>query len=281
MSSLPGFEHSLAAQLGDEAGAELVRVLDDLRSCALAVLGDALFGAYLTGSFALGAGDRASDVDFLIVVGREISPGEEAAIRDVHARLPQRRERWARHLEGSWVDVDALRAPVGERPPWLYVDNDSDTVERSRHDDSWNARWVLRHAGIPLFGPPPTGFVPQVDPRALRLEAAEQADARQRWIREEPEALLNGWAQPYIVLTHARLLWAATHGTVATKNDAARWVVTQAGGERYRSLIEASIRNRVDPFDLESDRADPRLAGLTRDFVDWATSEVHARAETL
>jgi len=275
-SRLPGH---LAAQLGRESAGELVRVLVALHDGAAAILGENLLAVYLTGSLAVGRGDQASDVDFLMVGRRPETSAEEAAIRLLHDSLPDRPERWAQRLQGSWASVEALRDPVGRHHAWLYVDNGSRVMEYSRHDDTWNARWVLRHAGIPLTGPSPSQLVPEMDPRALKAEAVEQADARARWILQEPGALLDGWAQPYVVLTYCRLVWTATFGTVTSKNDAAGWVSRDVAPAKYRDLIAASIRYRTRMFDPRTNRADPAYSQIAGEFADWATTEIRERAQ--
>lgn len=270
-------EQHLAAQIGPGSSGDLLEVLGALAFSATEILGARLCGVYLTGSFAVGAGDRSSDVDFLVVADSTFTSRDQEGIRVAHGSLPDRPERWAKHLEGSWVSADVLRDPVAAHAPWLYVDNGSREVQSSRHDDTWNGRWLLRHAGISLFGPKPSDLLPEVDPRDLRAEAVEQAELRAEWIRDEGEVLLNGWAQPYVVLTHARLLWAATFGTVASKENAALWAATQCP-EHFGGLIAASIRFRREPFDRDQNRADPRLAGKAFEFVDWATREIRERA---
>ena len=271
----------LGLQLESTSRVSLECVLSALQASAARVLRQALLGVYLTGSFALGRGDEASDVDFLVVSGRAITPQEEVAIRAIHASLPDRAERWARHLEGSWVSADALRSPVGASDPWLYVDNGSRSMVHSHHDDTWNARWVLRQAGIAVIGPPALTLVPEVTRGNIRAEAVEQADARAAWVRDEPHVLLDGWAQPYIVLTQCRLLWAATFGTVTSKAEAAEWAARDVAPSEYRDLLLSSIGYRTKPFRLETGEADPALAAVAAEFVSWATRAVHARANAL
>ena len=271
----------LGLQLESTSRVSLECVLSALHAGAARVLRQALLGVYLTGSFALGRGDEASDVDFLGGSGRAITPQEEVAIRAIHASLPDRAEHWARHLEGSWVSADALRSPVGASDPWLYVDNGSRSMEHSHHDDTWNARWVLRQAGIAVTGPSALTLVPEVTRGNIRAEAVEQADARAAWVRDEPHVLLDGWAQPYIVLTQCRLLWAATFGTVTSKAEAAEWAARDVAPSEYRDLILSSIGYRTKPFRLETGEADPALAAVAAEFVSWATRAVHARANAL
>ncbi len=270
----------LEAQVDADSAAELGRVLDAVRDAAAAILGEVLVGAYLTGSFALGCGDEASDVDLLVVTDRAPSSDDRVAIDRLHASILERPERWAQHVEGSWVVASALRDPVGGHGPWLYVDRGSPATEPSHHDDTWNTRATLRAAGIPLVGPPPATLVPPVARSAMRQEAVREMEAKARWIAEQPEATLDGWAQPYVVLTCCRLLWSSTFGTVAGKAEAARWAVREVVPQELRHLVVASIGFRAHPFDADANRADPALAPATEALVRWAEAEVRRRASS-
>ena len=68
--------------------AELNGVLHDLVAGAQEALGDSFVGAYVHGSFALGAGDLHSDCDFLVVVTERPDVARETALRDLHRRSP-------------------------------------------------------------------------------------------------------------------------------------------------------------------------------------------------
>jgi hypothetical protein len=275
---LAALRRSLDAQLGVPESRSLLDVLTALADGAEAALGSDLVGVYVAGSFALGWGDASSDADFVVVAASELSPAQEAAARDLHRALPTRDERWARRLEGSWVSVSALHDPVGAHPPWLYVDDGSRTMQRSRHDDTWNTRWTLRDSGIALTGPLVSGLVPAVSGTDIRAEAAAQADAKALWILEDPDALDDGWAQPYVVLTFCRLLWSAATGTVTSKVEAAEWARSLIVPARFRPLVSASIGYRAHPFDPVGGAADPMLIPIAEDFVLWARDEVHRRA---
>lgn len=270
----------LDRQVGRASAGELARVLSALVEGAQGALRDALVGVYLVGSFALGRGDGASDVDFLVVSSRELTSAQEDSARALHRRLPNRPEHWSHHLEGSWVTAAALRDPAGTHKPWLYLNHGSRTMEYSRHDDTANARWVLRQAGVALVGSPAVNLLPEVAADDVRAEAVIQADARANWIRDESGALYDGWAQPYIVLTHCRLMWSATFATVISKAEAAEWVRDKVAPAEFRNLITRSIAYRLRPFDPATNEADPSLAPVVLDFVGWATAEIHARASS-
>lgn len=104
---------------------DLDRVLAALVDGAREVLGANFVGAYLQGSFALGDGDRYSDVDWAIALREDADTTTEAALNAMHARLHALPAQWAQHLEGSYFPLAVLRdlatAPVDvpgqPRPP--------------------------------------------------------------------------------------------------------------------------------------------------------------------
>ena len=60
---------------------ELITVLQDFVDSARAVLRNNFVGAYLQGSFAVGDFDIHSDVDFIIVIEKELSHAEVHALQ--------------------------------------------------------------------------------------------------------------------------------------------------------------------------------------------------------
>ncbi len=266
----------VSAQLPVASASELEGVLRMLAADAERVLGSDLVGVYLTGSFALGHGDLASDVDFFVVSARELTPGDERGARAAHAVFPVRPGHFARHLEGSWVSRAALATAPGETAPWLYVDNGSSEMEFSRHDDSWTSRWVARRA-IPVAGAEPSLFVAAPPQGSLRREAHNQSQARVAWLDDHEDQYEDGWAQPYLALTFCRLLYTAHADEVTGKAEAARWVIENYPRSGFDDFISRSITYRVDPFDRVHGRADPALSSQMAAFVWWAHNEITAR----
>src|SRR5207245_11037068 len=82
---------------------ELNELLGDLLARVKAILEENFVGAYLTGSFALGAGDLHSDCDFLVVTEDSVTAEQERALRELHDELPTRSGHWTHHLEGSYA----------------------------------------------------------------------------------------------------------------------------------------------------------------------------------
>ena len=264
-------EH-LAMQLDAAEAGRLCDVLTALDDQVRDALGPNLVGVYLKGSFALGWGDEHADVDFLVVVRTPLGPGEEARIRAVHRALPGREEHWAHVLEGSYAPL----AQLGERPagsPWLYVDNGQREMEYSTHDNTEVFRWVLKHHGMAVSGPPAGSLLADVPLQLLREEAGRLALHRRDSALGDREYLENGWGQPHEVLTSCRMLYTAMTGTVTGKVPAARWCLGVVPST-WHPLIESAIASRPDPWKRVHQRAVPELTAQTAPFIDFMATQV-------
>ena len=93
--------------------AQLDAVLADFTKAVRGILGDTFVGAYLQGSFALGAGDEHSDCDFIVAATTLPSGHVEADLRRLHDAIPTRPGFWTKHLEGSYADLASLRSVDG------------------------------------------------------------------------------------------------------------------------------------------------------------------------
>jgi hypothetical protein len=90
-------------------------------------------GVYLTGSFALGGGDAASDCDFLVVADGGLTGDEERALRQLHEEIPSREGYWATNLEGSYAPREDLETLAALGRPWLFVNRGHREMEWSPH----------------------------------------------------------------------------------------------------------------------------------------------------
>ena len=251
--------------------AELNALLAELVSRVRALLGDNLVGAYLQGSFAVGDFDEMSDVDFAIVLRRDIAEAELPALQALHGALHRLPSDWARRLEGSYFPRAVLRrlaaAPrdppgVPPRPadwadpgtsgrpprvyPLLYLGNGSDSLVRSEHDNTQVVRWVLREKGVRLWGPAPRPLIDPVTPAALRAEVGETLRYVAALIEGEPAHLGYPYYRRFFVLLFARILQSLATGAVRSKAAAVAWA-TGALPPRWRPLIEDAWSARSDP----------------------------------
>ena len=152
--------------------AELNGVLHDLVTGAQAALGESFVGAYLQGSFALGAGDLHSDCDFLVVVRERPDAEQEAALRALHRDLPApRRASGTVTSRGRTPSPTTCARPTGLGREWLFADHGADELEWSEHCNQPWTRWILREHGITLVGPCPVELVDPVPDDVLRDRA--------------------------------------------------------------------------------------------------------------
>src|SRR5688572_6281808 len=196
---------------------DLMSVLAELRAGIQEALGARYVGMYLQGSLALGDFDRHSDVDFVVAIDGEVDDAQLSRLRALHRRIYALPSRWAQHLEGAYLTLEALKRPVDEAPLHWFLDHGSAELERSDHDNQVIQRYVLREKGVVLDRPDAMGLVPPVEREALRAEMYAQLDDWMGGFLKDPAPLENGWRQPYTVLTLCRMLCTIQYATVVSK----------------------------------------------------------------
>jgi hypothetical protein len=232
------------------AFSDLDAVLDELVASVRGILGDTFVGAYLQGSFALGAGDRESDCDFIVACTVAPSGPVEAELRRLHDEIPTRPGYWHRNLEGSYADVGSLWSMAGLGVPWLFNDHGHRELIWDTHCNSLHTRWILRHHGITLAGPPVAELVDDVPPAAIR---AAMRDALPRTLAD-----IQGWApmdiawtQRYLVSTVCRVLYSMRTGAVTSKRGALEWAMDHLDPS-WRPLLTQVRDDRALGWDPET-----------------------------
>lgn len=266
---------------------ELAEVLQHLRTGAQGALGEDFIGAYHVGSFALRAGDEASDVDFLIVTDDLLSDHQEAALRRLHARLPDLPSQWAQHLEGSYAPVAQLRRPAGEdrlATPWLYVDNGQRSMQWSTHDNSLVTRWIAREHGIVLAGPPAAELMDPISPEQLSIDARHTLAIWDDDLRQRPDQFADVLAQQQHVLGLCRLLHRIQHGRILSKVAAARSVMA-SGDDRWQPLLQGAVLGRSEGWRRSRQSSDQQVVTETiafhRHVVATAAGSVYSKAPSV
>jgi hypothetical protein len=248
---------------------ELMLVLAELQAGVQEALQTRYVGMYLQGSLALGDFDRHSDVDFVVAIDGEVDDAQLTRLRDLHRRIYALPSRWAQHLEGAYLTLDALQRPVAEAPLHWFLDHGSAELERSDHDNQVIQRYVLREQGVALDGPDAVTLVPPVERTALREEMYAQLDEWMGGYLKDPTPLENGWRQPYTVLTLCRMLCTIQYATVASKKVSAEWAMDTLD-ERWIGLIERAWSQRPDPALKARSKATPDDSRETLAFVKHA-----------
>jgi len=248
---------------------ELDAVLADLTGSVRDILGDTYVGTYLQGSFALGAGDINSDCDFIIATTVPPSGSVEAQLRLLHHEIPTRTGFWTQHLEGSYADITSLRGVDGLGVRWLFCDHGHRELIWDTHCNTLHTRWILRHHGMVIAGPPIASLVDEVPPGALRdaMRVALPnviADIR-TWASFDV-----AWTQRYAVSTYCRVLYTLHTAQVASKRGALEWALDNLD-PKWRPLLTQVTQDRT----LGWDPAEPPQPGsleATYEFAAYAES---------
>lgn len=232
------------------------------------ILGEDLAGAYVQGSFALGAGDRHSDCDWLVTTHGSLTETQVARLRELHDEIPTRQVPWCRDLEGSYAPVAELASVDHLGRKWLFNNHGHRTLEWDDHCNRGYTRWILREHGITLTGPAPRSFMAVVPTDVLRREAAASLatllEDLATWIDIDTIA----WGQRYAVATACRVLYTLDTAEVTSKSGALEWALRTLE-PRWRPLL-AQVRD-ARGRGWEPDRSPrPGEADAARAFAQYA-----------
>jgi hypothetical protein len=252
---------------------ELNELLREFATRVESILGDNFVGAYLTGSFALGAGDLQSDCDFLVVTEATVTAAQERALRQLHDEIPTRAGHWTHHIEGSYAPREHLETLAALDAQWLYIDHGWREMQWSTHCNTEDVRWTLRERGIALAGPDPRQFVAEVPADVLR--------------RRMPALIENflpdlfswidfdiAWAQRYAVTTLCRMLYTLDTGEVASKPASLEWA-KDALNPAWHDLIQQAIDDRALGWDPDA-APSAGTVEATLAFAEYATQLARA-----
>lgn len=260
-----GVSTSDGAASGATGFAELDELLEEFVVRVEAILGDDFVGAYLTGSFALGAGDLQSDCDFLVVTEVRVSAAQEQAVRELHDELPTRHGQWMHNLEGSYAPRADLETLAALDRQWLYVDRGWREMQWSTHCNTEDERWVLRERGITLRGPDPRSFVCAVPAAALRSKMRPLIET----FLPDLFSWTNfdiAWSQRYAVTTLCRMLYTLDTGKVTSKKASLQWAKHTLDPE-WHALIQQVLDDRPLPW---NGAPRPGSVDATTAFADYA-----------
>ena len=231
-------------------------------------MGQDFVGAYLQGSFAVGDFDRHSDVDFDIVIEKQLSEAQVEALQIMHPRLYRLESAWAQHLEGSYFPKDILRDYSQTSQPLWYLDHGSQSLIQSTHCNTIVVRWVLRESGVVLAGPDPETLIDPIPVHVLRQEMLGVMHSWGGQILADPERINNRFYQCFAVLSYCRMLRDFLTGSVGSKRAGAEWVKANLD-PAWSGLIDRAWSGRPDPAHSVRQPADPKELQSTLEFIRY------------
>lgn len=262
------YRFAMVARTNPTPYADLNDLMLDLLADWQRLLGTNLAGAYVQGSFALGAGDRHSDCDWLVTTHRPLTETQVEDLRALHNAIPRLGRPWCADLEGSYAPMVELATVEGLGRPWLFNDHGHATLVWDDHCNRGFTRWILREHGITLWGPPPRSFIPPVPDSVMRTEAAATLGSLLADVASWIDIDTVAWGQRYVVVTASRALYTRETGRVASKAGSLEWALRTL--DRQWLPLLAQVRDeRV--LGYEADRAPrPGEAERSRAFVAYA-----------
>ncbi|HUQ77535.1 MAG TPA: aminoglycoside adenylyltransferase domain-containing protein [Patescibacteria group bacterium] len=234
-------------------------LLQELTSGIHAVLGDALVGVYVYGSYVSGGFDPGvSDVDLVVVTSVEADALDLVGLASVHDGLVGRRPEWIDRIEVVYIGQATLgsyRTSLGR----LAVISPGEPFHvRDDRVAEWVQNWYLvRETGRALHGPPPAAVVPVV-------AWAEFVAASARYATEISRRSLDNaspGALAYAVLTMCRAHMTVRGQAHGSKQEAAAW--TSQRLPEWAWLIDAALRCRLSLGSVGFDDKITRAAALT------------------
>ena len=251
---------------------ELNGVLEEIVTMARRVLADNFVGAYLQGSFAFGAGDLASDCDFLVVTRAPVTANQELELRAFNDQLPTREGFWNRHIEGSYAPMDELKTLGGLGHDLLYIDHGWREMQWHQHCNTAVVRWILHRHGIALAGPPAKEVVNALPQGVLRATMREQIPVFSSdlldWITD------IAWDQRYAAESLCRMWFTFETDEVALKADSIHWAIGRLDA-RWHPLLQNTLDDRLLGFDSKQKPAQ-QFVEDTLDLADLISAVVLA-----
>jgi len=248
---------------------DLSHLLQAMATDLPVILGSNLVGIYLWGSLTNNAFDEScSDVDCVGVTRRDLDDHQFAEL-DRWFENKKKQNRWVSRIEMRLVINDEFLDKTSRCCGYYPY-----TGRLIRHGSDGNPIiWVsIAQSGITLWGKEAKLIAPHVSARCLNdallleLNYLKQGLSSNAGDRTDRAFIYNAYA----VLTSCRILYTASHGTLASKGQAYDWAM-EAVPPAWRAVIYRAKDNRL----RNGGSTTPQLEEDAMGFVGFVASEVN------
>lgn len=215
-----------------------VMILQEILEDYKVILNDNMLGFYLHGSLAMGCYTNKSDIDFLVVVEKEIEFTDKRKLIDVilkHTDVPEK------GIEMSIVLKRDVKEFVYPTPFELHYSDfhkkwyteDNTYVAQGEGDKDLAAHiTITRDRGECLYGSPIKEIFGTVPPECYKDAIISDIEDAQNDILDEPV---------YIILNLCRVMCYIQEGKITSKKEGGEWGLNNLPSE-YAQLVEKAYQ---------------------------------------
>jgi hypothetical protein len=219
----------------------ILPIVDDYITLMNARLPDRLDAFYIVGSIALGEfNEQFSDVDFITVLNRKVTPGEIEELRNLHRFIDGNHPRWK--MSGSYIQRCDLGKPHHQIEPYPYY-QDGVFYPNSHSGLNPVTWWELKNHGIAVAGTEPQELPFTVDWDQLVLWMKKNMNSYWAHWTTQPARILtmySNWGIQWAVLGILRQLYTFQESSITTKVRAARYALGCLPA-RWHKLVQEAI----------------------------------------
>ncbi|MBX3709988.1 MAG: DUF4111 domain-containing protein [Gammaproteobacteria bacterium] len=203
------------------------------------ILSDQFVGMYVGGSIANNSfNEETSDIDCYIVTTTSLPKSIIHKIEEMHKQFYASKLIYAKKVEASYIPQHDL----------LYFNPDSVRPyfnEGSFYLASYGSNFIielymLRERGSTIAGPDIKKLIKEISLADLKLAIQKNLDEYWNPVLNDLEKLKRSDYQVFAILTMCRTLYSMETGMMASKKEAAQWVIKNID-TNWKDLIEKSL----------------------------------------
>ncbi len=204
------------------------------------ILGDKLVGLYLGGSLAIGDFDEArSDLDFLVVVGHELSEDDVRQLHELHVTIRAgNKNRLYTNYEGVYMTTNQVEHPKTADMHAPHLGSDGHFQVEDHGADAIIDLWKIRKSGFVVYGASPDKVIGDISTDDM-LQAKGRL-FKNWWLPKlKAKEPMDDEYQAYAVLTMARILYGVENHDEVSKKKSAAWCAARY--PRHAELIRKAL----------------------------------------